>query len=431
MGGHLDGHYANLTIDDAWLTQPYGHLDYAALLPEMQTHNFHTTVAFIPWNFDRSEPDLVALFRGHPERFSVCVHGNNHAHREFGDYAVNPLREQIADIKQGVARMERFSSLTGISYDRFMVFPHAVAPQPTFAVLRTYGFLGTANFSIVPADKPFPTNPAFLLRPFSVAYAGLLSLSRYPAGGDIPRSEIAIQAFLGNPLLFYGHENLFDKGVGSFNRLADLVNRVQPNTLWTGLGEIARHSHLLRRRDDGGFDVWMLSSEMDLQNPTDSETVFYIQRDTDPSLGDSELTVDGAPTSFEPAAGVSTLSISIPGRQVRKLRVTYRNDLDLSREDVRKTNIYAYALRSVSDFRDLRLSRSSWGNAFTRSYYRHDWDSVEFCLEQNWWMGVVGAGLVLLGIRYRRRKVMVQALPLSLHSTGENPTNREDRKINL
>lgn len=61
-GWHADGHYANLTVDDAWLTQPYGHLDYEGLLAEMEKHNFHTTIAFIPWNFDRSEPKLVHLF---------------------------------------------------------------------------------------------------------------------------------------------------------------------------------------------------------------------------------------------------------------------------------------------------------------------------------------------------------------------------------
>src|SRR5207249_3828831 len=123
-------------------TQPYGHLDYPALLEEMKKHNFHTTIAFIPWNFDRSDPLMAALFRGHPERFSVSLHGNDHAHREFGDYTVNSLGDQVADIKQGVARMERFQALTGIPYDRFMVFPHGVAPEATFAALKEYGFLG-------------------------------------------------------------------------------------------------------------------------------------------------------------------------------------------------------------------------------------------------------------------------------------------------
>ena len=60
---HTTGHYANLTVDDAWLTEPFGNLNYGNLLKEMDKHNFHTTIAFIPWNYDRSEPDTVALFR--------------------------------------------------------------------------------------------------------------------------------------------------------------------------------------------------------------------------------------------------------------------------------------------------------------------------------------------------------------------------------
>ena len=30
---------------------------YKGLLQEMQKVNFHTTIAFIPWNFDRSRPE--------------------------------------------------------------------------------------------------------------------------------------------------------------------------------------------------------------------------------------------------------------------------------------------------------------------------------------------------------------------------------------
>ncbi len=78
---HYDAQYANLTIDDPWLTEPYGHLAYGALLTEMQKHRFHTTIAFIPWNFDRSEPDVVTLFREHPEHYSIAVHGDDHTHQ--------------------------------------------------------------------------------------------------------------------------------------------------------------------------------------------------------------------------------------------------------------------------------------------------------------------------------------------------------------
>src|SRR6202008_403069 len=98
----------------------------------------------------------------------------NHAHREFGAYGKNSLEQQTADIKQGIARMERFQALTGLPYDRFMVFPHAVAPEQTFAALKTYDFLGTANSSNVPIGVSFPTDLTFLLRPYTASYQGLL-----------------------------------------------------------------------------------------------------------------------------------------------------------------------------------------------------------------------------------------------------------------
>src|SRR5439155_4710009 len=154
-----------------------------------------------------------------------------------------------------------FHTVTGIPYDRFMVFPHDVAPEGTFAALKTYDFLGTANLHNVPLGADFPADPAFFLRPYTVAYANLLSLSRYFVSGEIPRLEIAIQSFLGTPQLFFGHEGLFDNGIGAFNGVADLINHVQPDTQWTSLGEIARHSHLVRRRADGALDVWMFSNE--------------------------------------------------------------------------------------------------------------------------------------------------------------------------
>jgi hypothetical protein len=399
-GWHSPGHYANLTIDDAWLIQPYGYLDYKALLFEMEQHNFHTTAAFVPWNFDRSRPEVVALFKSHPDRYSVCVHGNNHAHREFGDYRTNHLPGQIADIKQGIARMERFTALTHIPYDRFMVFPHAVAPEPTFAALRTYGFLGTANSSNVPLGEPFPRDPMFFLRPYTTNYAGLLSLYRYPAAGEVQQLEVAIQAFLGNPILFYDHSSLFSSGISAFNAHADFVNHIQPDTKWTTLGEIARHSYLLRKRTNGGVDVLMLSSEMELENSADTEQVFYVHRKDTPGLGGT-LTVGGSVVHLN---GSSEASIVIPAHESKLIRMTYANDLDLAREDVKTINLRVYALRMISDFRDLYLSKSSLGGTFVRGYYRYRWDSTELFLEHVWWMIIVLVIIGVGGIQYFRNR---------------------------
>jgi hypothetical protein len=399
---HSDGHYANLTIDDPWLIEPYGHLDYTQLLAEMEKHNFHTTIAFIPWNFDRSESYLVTLFKEHPKQYSISIHGNNHAHQEFGDYGRNPLPQQVADVKQAIARMERFRSITGIPYDRFMVFPHAVAPEPTFKILAEYGFTGTANSVNVPMHAKAPGNLILLFRPDISVYGGLLSLVRYSATGDLPRSQIAIQSFLGNPALFYGHENLFSAGPDAFNRFADFINQIEPDVTWANLGAIARHSHLIRSRVDGGYDVRMFSNEMDLKNPDTETQEFFVQKVD--QFGTGLLTVNGRSAAFARTGEASEFRVSLPANQICNVRFTYKNDLDLAQQDIRKSSVYAYLLRTASDYRDLRLSKSALGSALIQGYYAHRWDVLELYAEKAWWIITIVALVIAVGIRWRREK---------------------------
>lgn len=400
-GWHLNGHYANFTIDDPWLIDPYGALDYRDLLDQMENHNFHTTIAFIPWNYNRSKADVVALFRAHPDRYSICIHGDNHIHREFDSYAVNPLDVQAREIRQSVARMDRFHELTGIPYDRVMVFPHGVAPLDTFRALRAYGFLGTVNSLDVPLGEPFPNDPEFLLRPYTTNYAGLLSMLRASAAVPLPKVDIAIQVFLGDPLLFYAHHDLFERGMGAFNQIADTVNQMQPGTIWAGLGETIRNTYPIRRRMDGGYDVRMLSTEIDLSNSGSSEAIFHVKAPEGLS-SQANVTIDSAPSAFKLEGGSSTLLLTIPSHQIRKVRIALNNGFDPGREDIRKRSLYAFALRRISDVRDIEMSRFSWSRTIVASYYGGNAEAWELALERRWWVMLLCG--VLLGALYLRRQ---------------------------
>src|SRR5271170_1291482 len=167
-GWHAPHHYANFTIDDPWLRQPYGYVDYQGLLEEMEKHNFHTTIAFIPWNYDRSQAAVVSLFRNHPEKFSIAIHGDNHDHQEFTDYRSKSLAGQINGLKQSLARMEKFRTLTGIPYDKVMIFPHSIAPEKTLEALKTYDYLATINSANFPQDAVEPSALSFELRPVTL-----------------------------------------------------------------------------------------------------------------------------------------------------------------------------------------------------------------------------------------------------------------------
>lgn len=411
-GWHVLHHYANFTIDDPWLRQPYGYVDYQGLLREMQKHDFHTTIAFIPWNYGRSDRDVVTLFRDHPDRFSIVIHGNNHDHKEFTDYRSKPLDAQIAGLKQALARMERFAALTGVPYDKVMVFPHSIAPEGTLRALKTYNYLATVNSSSVPQGAEKPTDALFDLRSFTLSFAGFPSLSRYPVAVPLASGYIAITAFLDNPLLFYAHSDFFGSGITAFDAVADGVNKVEPNIQWRSLGDIVRHLYRVKLRDDCNYDVLAFSNSVTVENTSDRDSVFYLRKlEAGPQAVRSAV-VDGQPYPYDLQNGYLTLNIAIPKNASRVVNIEYENDLELASVDASPDSYAVWALRWSSDFRDIYLAKSKIGLAIIRIYNNHNlkpWQAL----------GALFVLLTSFAYLWHRRRLLVSSRGRALSEAGK------------
>ncbi len=396
---HAPAAFANLTIDDVWLRQPYGHVDYEGLLKEAIRKNFHVTMAFIPWNFDRSQSRVVSLFRDYPNRLSIAIHGNNHVHQEFGPLADHPLVEQSSNIRQALGRMERFHQLTSIPYDRVMVFPHSISPTATLGVLRRYNYLATANSLSVPSDAAAPAGLSFALRSGSLDFENFPSLRRYSAETSIPRTQLAIDDYLGNPMLFYVHQNFFSAEIAAFNETADWVNRVDPSTQWVSLGMIAKHLYLEKLRDDGGVDVEAVSPVIQLENHREYPVTYHMNRREDFTYPITVF-VGTASVPFNRTSRNLSLDVIVPAKSQRTIAVIYGNELALSQVKIAKDSTYVYVIRMLSDFRDEVVSRSNLGRALSASYVTHS---------KMWADGILALGcLVILTFGYlwwRKKRV--------------------------
>jgi hypothetical protein len=371
---HLPGFYANLTIDDPWLTEPYGNLQYQGLLNEMDKHNFHTTIAFVPWNFDRNDQKIVDLFRNRRDRYSISVHGNNHNHQEFGDYRTQPYTGQVKNAEQALARMETFTHATGIAYDRVMVFPHAIAPAETLKILKADQYWATVNSENIPLGSSAPSDPLFVLRPWTLFYDEFLSIRRTSAEVPVRNANIAINAFLGNPQLFYVHQEVFERGIDAFNPVADEVNRLEPTVQWKGLGEIVTHLYLIRMRPDKDYDVLALSPNIVLANPTSHRIVCHIRK---PEISDvRSVAVDGAAIDYAPSEGDLRFDVVLEPNQHRRLEVVYGAKRDLAEVDISKRSLVVAFDRRLSDFRDMTLSRSSSGRRMQLIYYKYGFGTI-------------------------------------------------------
>jgi peptidoglycan/xylan/chitin deacetylase (PgdA/CDA1 family) len=379
---HPPGHFANLTIDDPWLTEPYGNLRYEALLREMEQHNFHATIAFVPWNYDRSKPSVASLFQRHPDRFSICIHGNNHNHREFGDYATQPFARQKEDIGQALARMEKFTQLTALPYDKVMVFPHAVAPEQTFEILKRYGYWATVNSENVPLGSVAPNDPLFPFRPWTLAFGGFPSIKRVSAEIPISSTNIAINGFLENPQLFYIHQEYFEGGIGAFNAIAEDVNRLEPSVEWKSLGYIVRHLYLIRVTSDRDYEVLAISSNLELSNSTSRAVVFHVHRPKDSTTPPRSVIVNGTPIPYKITSGDLQFDIILAPNEIGNVEISYDDHLDLASLDVSKKSLLITVDRWLSDFRDQILSRSAIGRKIQYFYYNSGLDHVEKLLER-------------------------------------------------
>lgn len=372
---HSIKNYANFTIDDPWLTEPYGHLSYRDLLKQMEKSKFHTTVGFIPWNYDRSDPKVVSLLHNHPDKFSICIHGNNHDHYEFYKYETDPddpwpaksLDLHEKNIIQALARMEIFKRLTGLSYDKIMIFPHGIAPAKTLNLLKKYNFLATANDGNIPLGSNIPNEPLFHLRPITLRYEGFPSIQRYASNRT--KAEIAIDLFLDNPLLFYAHHDLFENGIDAFNKTAEIINNIQPDIFWQSLGYILNHYNLRRLRNDGNYDIIAFSNNFFIENDNEQDLTFFIRKKESFTSPIKQITVDGQHYPYKKLKDNLQMKIFIPAKETRHIVIEYDNDLDLSSIDVSKKNPRVNRLRRLSDFRDITLSRSMFGRCISHFYY--------------------------------------------------------------
>ena len=131
------------------------------------------------------------------------------------------------------------------------------------------------------------------MKTYTLAYGNILSLSRYSVEAPISKALVPIQLYLGNPILFYCHQQMFHDGSGAFNSMADSVNLTHPETHWVGLGELSRHLYEVREKGNETADVRMFTSNISFAASLGTKRIYsFIYRGA-PSDVQSGVEIDG------------------------------------------------------------------------------------------------------------------------------------------
>jgi hypothetical protein len=271
---------ACLVIDDPLLKPQYGFVNFQDLLSLMGHHNFSTSIAFIPWNWRRSAPKVVRLFKEHADRYSLSVHGCDHTAAEFGTQDVGVLATKA---RQAVNRMGYHQSRTGIRHDPVMVFPQGVFSAAAMSVLKRSTFTAAVNTEVISHEPP--ASPIRVSDFWNVAlmnYAGFpIFTRRYPQQGV---ENFAFDILLGKPCLIVIHHDFCRDQFRHLVRFINGLNHLKSPISWRSLGEVVKRSCRQRELVSGRVEVEMYGTELRIENRSAQPKRFVIRRsESDPS----------------------------------------------------------------------------------------------------------------------------------------------------
>lgn len=336
---HSVYHFANLTIDDPALIEPFESMSYSELLQQMLTHNFHTTIAFPPIHYKNSKTSVIHLFISNPDRLSLVQHGNNQDGYEFykyvtepGDlYPANSLAMQEADILEGLSRLQKHQLSTRIPFGKIMIFPYGISPEPTLVLLKKYNYLATVNAQKLPLGvEEEPSRWDFDMYQANMDFGNFPTLGRRHPGTYEPFTPdidlILFDLFIGKPALFYSHANeLFESGMTTFNVVADQMNQLQGGVQWQSLDYILKRLYLEKTNSDGSVDVKMYTNHLILENQNENETKYHISKEETLNVPIVSLTINGSDYAYRVENGLLTIDGSLLGKSTAEIVITYGN----------------------------------------------------------------------------------------------------------
>lgn len=346
-------------VDDPLLRKEYGFLKYDVLVDLMDRCGFATSIAFIPWNCRRTDERVARLFLTHPKRLSLSVHGCDHSRAEFG--ATN---EELLTFRARTAltRMELHECLSGVPFDKVMVFPQGTFSTAGLKALRSCGYLAAVNSTAYPVDA---CEGELTLRDLlDVAITRFsnfpLFVRRYPKN----HAELALDLFLGKPALLVEHHGYFRGGYKALQEVVDRLSALDQRLEWSNLGTICSRACAKRTDRNGHIHVRFYTDRFVLANRSAEPLDLTLHRRNPPQETVKSVTVDGNPVDCAVKGDYLEIPLKLTGATLVEVIITrdYAAKARSSFKQGRLDRAKVYLRRHVSEFRDNYVHKSQFAS---------------------------------------------------------------------
>ena len=310
---------ACLVIDDPVLKPTHGFVNFQELLSLMKQHKFSTNIAFIPWNWRRSAPQVVRLFKENPDNYSISVHGCDHTRAEFG----GPDRRRLYwKTRRALDRMNRHESITGICHDRVMVFPQGIFSEAAMSALKHSGIIAAVNSDVISSDsQPRAVTISELWDIAVMGYSDFpIFTRRYPWEG---LANFAFDALLGKPAIALIHHDYCSDHCARLIDFIDRLNALKCRLIWRSLAEVVSRSCRQRELSSGAVEIEMYAAELRVENRCAKPRRFLIRRRECAPSTIREIHDGSGPTAWNFVDGYVKFEVELSAGESRTIGVKF------------------------------------------------------------------------------------------------------------
>ena len=346
-----------LIVDDPPLKPRYGFLQFGKALELMDSHDFTMSIAFIPWNWRRTDPKTVRMFQRRADRLSLCIHGCDHTAGEFAARSSATLNRKI---KTATQRMQELSQATSLQHDQIMVFPQGAFSPEVGRALKLNGFVAAVNTEVAPSGGA--RNDTLVSNLWSIANMAYGSFPiftrRYLTHGV---ENFAFDALLGKPCLMVAHHEVFKAGACELMEFIGKLNSLNWNLKWRSLGNVISHSFKFCQTSAGVQSVQMFAEHLMLENHSTETRAFAITKHEKDPDSVKALLINGKPAGHRSLENRLQFELTIPAGGRAEIRISYHDNLDLGPlNDGLGHRLKIGARRHLSELRDNYVSQSDF-----------------------------------------------------------------------
>ena len=348
-------HHTNacLIIDDPPLQQRYGFLDFRELLQLMNEQTLATTIAFIPWNWRRTNRATVSAFQKNSEKLSVCVHGCDHVGGEFATRSTALLDRMLKTAKY---RMNSLLERTGLHHDQVMIFPQGAFSPEAGPALKENGFIAAVNTEVAPAIGSNETTIADLWSIAILRYGEFPIFTRRYISHGI--ENFAFDGLLGKPCFIVGHHELLRDHGKKLSEFVASLKSLNWNLCWRTLGNAVCRSYRIERRD-GIARLTIFTEYAIIENSgAEPQQVMVLKKEADLHRM-KDLKVNGQSVDYSYADGFLQFLIEVPPGSAAEIQCSYhRKTMSGATSEPISKRVTVAARRYLSEFRDNYLARN-------------------------------------------------------------------------